>query len=59
MRSSTVALFVGLILGLAYILTDFGEMLVVAAFGVVAFVIGKVIEGEIDLSGYIGGGRRQ
>ena len=58
MRSSTVALFTGLILGLAYVLTDFGEMLVVAAFGVVAFVIGKVIEGEIDLSQYIGGGRR-
>lgn len=59
MSTTTTSLFVALILGLALVLTDFGEMLVVALFGVIGVVVGKVIEGEIDLGDYVNGMRRK
>lgn len=49
MQRSVIGLFVGLILGLAWSLQGFGEMLGVALAGAVGFVVMKVVEGEIDL----------
>jgi hypothetical protein len=49
MRASTVGLFVGLILGVALVLTSFGDMLIVALLGAIGFFVMKVVEGEIDL----------
>ena len=40
----------GLILGLALVLTSFGDMLIVAIFGAIGFVVAKVIEGDLDLT---------
>lgn len=54
MRTTTVGLFVGLILGLALALEGFGAMLIVAFAGVVGHLVARVIEGEIDLSEYVG-----
>lgn len=54
MRTTVVGLFVGLILGLALVLQGFGDMLIVALFGGVGYVVGKVLMGEVDLSRYIG-----
>ena len=59
MTTTTVGLFAGLILGLAAALGGFTDFLVVALFGIVGFVVAKVIEGEIDLSDYIGRDRRR
>jgi hypothetical protein len=56
--SYTIAgLFVGLLLGLALIIDGFGPMLVVALFGVIGFVVGKVADGQLDLTDYLGGRR--
>jgi hypothetical protein len=44
-----VGLFTGLVLGLVLVLTDFGDMLLVAFFGAIGYVVMKVVEGELDL----------
>jgi hypothetical protein len=49
MTPTVAGLFVGLILGLALIVGNFGEMLIVALFGAIGFIVMKVAEGEIDL----------
>lgn len=59
MQQTVVGLFVGLILGLALVLEGFGEMLIVAFFGALGFLIMKVVEGEIDVTDYLGGKNRR
>jgi hypothetical protein len=59
MQPTVVGLFVGLFLGLAAALEGFDGMLVVAFCGTVGFLVMKVVEGEIDLTPYLGGRRRQ
>lgn len=49
MQPTVVGLFTGLLLGLTLVLTDLGDMLVVALCGAVGYVVMKVVEGEIDL----------
>jgi hypothetical protein len=53
-QTTTVGLFVGLILGLALALDGFGAMLIVAFAGVLGHLVAKVIVGELDLSDYVG-----
>ena len=55
MQTTTVGLFVGLILGLALVLQGFGAMLVVAFFGVLGYFTPKVVDGELDLTELLGG----
>lgn len=50
MTRTTIGLFVGLILGYALVAQSFGEMLIVALIGVVGFVVGKALDGDLDLS---------
>ena len=54
MQTTTIGLFVGLILGLALALDGFGAMLIVAFVGVLGYLAAKVIAGELDVSDYIG-----
>ncbi len=56
MQPTIVGLFVGLLLGLALAFDGFGSMLIVAFCGAVGFMVMKVVQGEIDLTPYIGGG---
>ncbi len=58
MQTSTVALFVALILGLVLELEGFGAMVVVAVIGAVGYVVGKVIQGDVDLGELIDRTRR-
>jgi hypothetical protein len=58
MQTTTVGLFVGLLLGLALVLTGFGEMLVVALFGIIGYIVGRVLTGNLDLSQILGAQRR-
>jgi len=58
MQPTVVGLFVGLILGLALAFDGFGAMLIVAFCGAVGYVVMKVVQGEIDLTPYLGGGNR-
>jgi len=48
---------VGLVLGLAAAFGSFGQMLVVGLFGIIGFVVAKVLDGDIDLSAYLSGRR--
>ena len=59
MQPSVVGLFVGLLLGLALAFEGFGAMLIVAFCGAVGYVVMKVVEGEIDLTQYLGGQNRK
>jgi len=58
MQPTIVGLFVGLLLGLALAFDGFGSMLIVAFCGAVGYVVMKVVQGEIDLTPYLGGGIR-
>jgi hypothetical protein len=61
-RLSTVGIFVGLLLGLALVLTDFGDMLIVALLGAIGYFVARVLEGDLDLNELLSrtsrGGRR-
>jgi hypothetical protein len=56
MQPTTVGLFVGLLLGLALAFDGFGAMLIVAFCGAVGFLVMKIVQGEVDLTPYLGGG---
>ncbi len=48
MARSTLGLLVGFVLAFALVFGGFGDMLIVALFGAVGFVVPKVIDGELD-----------
>jgi len=48
MARSTLGLLVGFVLAFALVFGGFGDMLVVALFGAVGFVVPKVVDGELD-----------
>jgi len=50
MARSTLGLLVGFVLAFALVFGGFGDMLIVALFGTVGFVVPKVIDGELDAS---------
>lgn len=49
MQPTVVGLFTGLLLGIALVIGDFSDMLVVAFFGAVGYVVMKVVTGELDV----------
>ncbi len=53
MTRTTVGVVIGLALGLAPAFGSFGQMLIVALFAVIGFVVAKVLEGDLDLSPYL------
>jgi hypothetical protein len=53
MTRTTVGVAIGLALGLALAFGSFGQMLIVALFAVIGFVVAKVLEGDLDLSSYL------
>lgn len=57
MRSSQVGILVGAILGLTLVLKNFGDMLVVGLVALVGWVVARVLEGDLDLTDFLGGGR--
>jgi type IV secretory pathway TrbD component len=40
---------VGLVLGLVVVLVGFGQMLIVALFGIIGWAVAKALVGELDL----------
>ena len=50
MARSTVGLFVGLALAFALVFGGFGDMLIVALFGGLGYLLPKVLDGEVDAS---------
>jgi len=54
MSTTQTALFVGLVLGIVATFGGFGYFLVVLVFGVVGLVVGRVLEGKLDLRSLTG-----
>ena len=50
MNRVSLATLVGLILGLALVFGSFGDMLIVALFGAIGYLIAKFLNGDLDLS---------
>jgi hypothetical protein len=48
----------GLVLGLTVVFRSFGEMLIVALFAVIGYLAAKVVNGDIDLQGWLSRTRR-
>jgi hypothetical protein len=48
----------GLVLGLVVVFRSFGEMLIVALFAVIGYLAAKVINGDIDMQGWLSRARR-
>lgn len=57
MTRSTLGIVIGLALGAVLVFGNFGDMLIVALFAIIGFVIGKVLDGDIDLTPYLSGRR--
>jgi hypothetical protein len=53
MTRTALGIIIGLALGLAVAFGSFGQMLIVALFGIVGFVVARVLDGELDLSPYL------
>ena len=53
MTHTALGIVIGLALGLALAFGSFGQMLIVALFAAVGFVVAKVLEGDLDLSPYL------
>jgi hypothetical protein len=53
MTRTTLGTIIGLALGLALAFGSFGQMLIVALFAAVGFVVAKVLDGDLDLSPYL------
>lgn len=59
MPARLVGLLVGLISGLALAFGDFSDFLLVLVLGAIGFVAGRAVDGDLDLSRYLGGNRRE
>lgn len=54
---TVVGLAVGLVLGCAAAFGGFGAMAIVALLGALGALVGRFLEGKLDLSSWGGGGR--
>ena len=57
MNRTALATVTGLILGLALVFGNFGDMLIVALFGAIGYVAASVLNGELDVQGWLSRGR--
>jgi hypothetical protein len=53
MNRTALATVTGLLLGLALVFGSFGEMLIVALFGAIGYAIAKILNGELDVQGWL------
>jgi hypothetical protein len=57
MRPSQVGLLFGVALGFAGAFGGFDAFLLVLVLGIIGLVVGKVVEGDLDVGSLLGGGR--
>ena len=57
MNRTALATVTGLILGLALVFGNFGDMLIVGLLGLIGYGIAKVLDGELDVQGWLSRGR--
>jgi hypothetical protein len=53
MNRTALATLTGLVLGLALVFGSFGDMLIVGLFGLIGYVIAKVLDGDLDVQGWL------
>ena len=53
MNRTALATLTGLVLGLALVFGNFGDMLIVALFGAIGYGAAKVLDGDIDAQGWL------
>jgi hypothetical protein len=58
MNRTVLATLTGLILGLALVFGNFGDMLIVALFGAIGYGAAKVVAGDLDAQGWLSRARR-
>jgi hypothetical protein len=59
MNRTALATVTGLILGLALVFGNFGDMLIVALLGAIGYVIAKILNGELDVQGWLSRSRNR
>lgn len=57
MNATQTGLLAGLVLGAAGAIGGFGAFLVALLVGAIGLVVGRVLDGELDLNGVLGRGR--
>ena len=57
MSITSLGLLTGLALGIAIVLDGFTGFAVVALLGTIGVLVGRVLDGELDLTSYLSGGR--
>jgi hypothetical protein len=58
MNRIALATITGLVLGLALVFGNFGDMLIVALFGAIGYGVAKVLDGDIDAQAWLSRSRR-
>lgn len=53
MNRTALATITGLILGLTLVFGNFGDMLIVGLLGLIGYVIAKVLDGDLDVQGWL------
>ena len=53
MNRTALATVTGLILGLALVFGNFGDMLIVALLGLIGYGIAKVLDGDVDVQEWL------
>jgi hypothetical protein len=53
MNRTALATITGLVLGLALVFGSFGDMLIVGLLGLIGYVIAKVLDGDLDVQGWL------
>ncbi len=53
MTRGTIGLFTGLLLGITIVFASFGDMLIVALIGAIGVIIGKALDGDLDLDRFM------
>jgi hypothetical protein len=50
MNRTSLGIIIGLALGAVLVFGDFGDMLIVALFALIGFVVAKVLDGDLDIT---------
>ncbi len=53
MNRTALATVAGLILGLALVFGNFGDMLIVALLGAIGYGVAKILDGDMDVQGWL------
>jgi hypothetical protein len=53
MSRTAIATITGLILGLALVFGNFGDMLIVGLLGAIGYSVARVLDGDVDVPGWL------